>query len=215
MHRLETRDLALNTSMIPLGSCTMKLNATVEMIPITWPEFNGLHPFAPLEQAEGYCALFNQLESWLAEITGLAAVSLQPNAGSQGEYSGLLVIRKYHQKRGEADRKVCLIPESAHGTNPASALMAGLRLDVVKCDPDGNIDVPDLQAQKRELFLKVQKPLVQAGIDQYIPDVPSHQIAMASFGRASQEINPSLNLFNFCLHLFPFRNFVLPAQWFP
>jgi glycine dehydrogenase len=147
MHRLESRDLALNTSMIPLGSCTMKLNATVEMIPITWPEFNRLHPFVPLAQAEGYQALFSQLENWLAEITGLAAVSLQPNAGSQGEYSGLLVIRKYHQKRGEAHRNVCLIPESAHGTNPASAVMAGLRVVVVKCDPDGNIDLPDLRSK--------------------------------------------------------------------
>jgi glycine dehydrogenase len=150
VHRLEAKDLALNTSMIPLGSCTMKLNATTEMIPVTWPEFSRIHPFAPIEQAEGYQALFRELESWLAEITGLPAVSLQPNAGSQGEYSGLLVIRKYHEKRGEQHRDVCLIPESAHGTNPASAVMAGLTVVVVKCDENGNIDTADLK-QKAEL----------------------------------------------------------------
>ena len=145
VHRLESRDLALNISMIPLGSCTMKLNATTEMIPITWPEFSKIHPFAPAEQAEGYRLLFEQLQDWLCKITGLAAVSLQPNAGSQGEYSGLLVIRKYHEKRGESNRNVCLIPQSAHGTNPASAVMAGLKVVVVACDDDGNIDVADLR----------------------------------------------------------------------
>ena len=149
VHRLESKDLALNFSMIPLGSCTMKLNATTEMIPITWAEFARIHPFAPAEQAEGYRMLFSELEGWLTEITGLAAVSLQPNAGSQGEYSGLLVIRKYHEKRGEANRSICLIPESAHGTNPASAVMAGLKVVVVACDENGNIDVPDLR-QKAE-----------------------------------------------------------------
>ena len=150
MHRLESKDLALNTSMIPLGSCTMKLNATVEMIPITWPEFSRIHPFAPLEQAKGYQQLFSQLQDWLAEITGLAAVSLQPNAGSQGEYSGLLVIRKYHEKRGQGNRNVCLIPESAHGTNPASAVMAGLKVVVVACDGNGNIDVADLRKKAEQ-----------------------------------------------------------------
>jgi glycine dehydrogenase len=145
LHRLESKDLALNTSMIPLGSCTMKLNATAEMIPITWAEFANIHPFAPLEQAEGYQQLFRQLEAWLAEITGLASVSLQPNAGSQGEYSGLLVIRKYHEKRGQGHRDVCLIPESAHGTNPASSVMAGLKVVAVACDSGGNIDVNDLR----------------------------------------------------------------------
>jgi glycine dehydrogenase len=144
MHRLESKDLALNSSMIPLGSCTMKLNATVEMIPITWPEFSRIHPFAPEEQTQGYRLLFRQLQDWLAEITGLAAVSLQPNAGSQGEYSGLLVIRKYHEKRGQGNRDICLIPDSAHGTNPASAVMAGLKVVVVACDSNGNIDVADL-----------------------------------------------------------------------
>jgi glycine dehydrogenase len=150
MHRLESRDLALNFSMIPLGSCTMKLNATAEMVPITWPEFCSIHPFAPPEQARGYRILFDQLERWLAEITGLAAVSLQPNAGSQGEYSGLLVIRRYHERRGEGNRDICLIPQSAHGTNPASAVMAGLKVVVVDCDDSGNIDVADLR-RKAEL----------------------------------------------------------------
>ncbi len=145
MHRLEGRDLALNASMIPLGSCTMKLNATAEMMPITWPEFSGIHPFAPVEQAKGYYALFDQLKDWLAEITGLPSVSLQPNAGSQGEYSGLLVIRKYHEKRGEGRRDVCLIPQSAHGTNPASSVMAGMKVVIVACDENGNIDLADLK----------------------------------------------------------------------
>jgi glycine dehydrogenase len=150
LRRLEARDLSLTTSMIPLGSCTMKLNAAAEMLPITWPEFAGLHPFAPREQAEGYRVLFEQLEAWLAEITGFHAVSLQPNAGSQGEYAGLLVIRRYHEARGEGRRDVCLIPQSAHGTNPASAVMAGLRVVVVRSDEDGNIDVADLRAKAQE-----------------------------------------------------------------
>jgi glycine dehydrogenase len=150
VHRLESRDLALNTSMIPLGSCTMKLNAAAEMFAITWPEFNRIHPFAPSEQARGYHLLFKQLQDWLAEITGLAAVSLQPNAGSQGEYSGLLVIRKYHEKRGEGNRNVCLIPHSAHGTNPASAVMAGLKVVVVDCDENGNIDLSDLREKAEQ-----------------------------------------------------------------
>ena len=145
IHKLQTKDLSLVNAMIPLGSCTMKLNATAEMIPVTWNEFGGLHPFAPREQAEGYQTLFSQLETWLAEITGYSGISLQPNAGSQGEYAGLLVIRKYHQSRGEAHRNVCLIPTSAHGTNPASAVMAGMQVVVVACDTDGNIDLEDLQ----------------------------------------------------------------------
>jgi len=136
--------------MIPLGSCTMKLNATTEMIPITWRGFNGLHPFAPRSQAQGYATLFRQLETWLGEITGFAKVSLQPNAGSQGEFAGLLVIRAYHQHRGEAHRTTCLIPQSAHGTNPASAVMAGMQVVVVKTDPQGNIDVADLEAKAKE-----------------------------------------------------------------
>jgi len=147
IHRLQSRDLALTHSMIPLGSCTMKLNATVEMMPVTWPEFAQLHPFVPLEQARGYQALFAQLEKMLAEITGFAGVSLQPNAGSQGEYAGLLAIRRYHQARGEGRRQVCLIPTSAHGTNPASAVMAGMQVVSVACDEAGNIDIEDLQAK--------------------------------------------------------------------
>jgi glycine dehydrogenase len=145
--RLESRDLSLTTSMIPLGSCTMKLNAAVEMLPITWPEFGKLHPFAPLKQAKGYQTIFKQLEEWLGEITGFAGISLQPNAGSQGEYAGLLVIRAHHEHRGEAHRNICLIPTSAHGTNPASAVMAGMNVVAVACDKDGNIDVADLRAK--------------------------------------------------------------------
>jgi glycine dehydrogenase len=145
--RLESRDLSLTTSMIPLGSCTMKLNAAVEMLPVTWPEFSRLHPFAPLNQACGYQTIFRQLEDWLAEITGFAGISLQPNAGSQGEYAGLLVIRAYHENRCETHRNICLIPASAHGTNPASAVMAGLKVVAVACDKDGNIDVADLRAK--------------------------------------------------------------------
>lgn len=145
LRRLEGRDLALNHSMIPLGSCTMKLNAAAEMIPVTWPEFGNLHPFAPSENAAGYCELFRQLEAWLSEITGFAAVSLQPNAGSQGEYAGLLVIRAYHQSRGDKQRNICLIPTSAHGTNPASAVMAGMTVVPVECDTHGNVDVADLR----------------------------------------------------------------------
>jgi glycine dehydrogenase len=147
IRKLESRDLSLCTSMIPLGSCTMKLNATAEMLPVSWPTVSRLHPFAPVEQARGYQTLFRQLEAWLAEITGMAAVSLQPNAGSQGEYAGLLAIRGYHQARGEDFRRVCLIPVSAHGTNPASAVMAGMRVVVVNCDPQGNIDLKDLRAK--------------------------------------------------------------------
>ncbi|HJQ19568.1 MAG TPA: aminomethyl-transferring glycine dehydrogenase [Gemmatimonadaceae bacterium] len=147
MRKLESRDLSLTHSMIPLGSCTMKLNATAEMFPITWPEFAKPHPFAPIEQLKGYQELFTRLENALKEITGFAAVSLQPNAGSQGEYAGLLTIRAYHEARGETHRDVCLIPQSAHGTNPASAVMAGMRVVVVTTDAHGNIDVPDLRAK--------------------------------------------------------------------
>ena len=147
IHRLQSKDLSLTTSMIPLGSCTMKLNATAEMIPVTWPEFAKIHPFAPTSQTQGYQIMFQQLEEWLAEITGFTAISLQPNAGSQGEYTGLLVIREYHIHRGEAHRDVCLIPESAHGTNPASAVMSGLKVVVVNCDRQGNIDIVDLQTK--------------------------------------------------------------------
>jgi glycine dehydrogenase len=147
MRKLSDRDLALDRAMIPLGSCTMKLNATSEMIPLTWPEFGSLHPFAPREQAAGYHALFARLEKWLCDITGYDAISLQPNSGAQGEYAGLLAIRGYHAARGEPHRKVCLIPSSAHGTNPASAHMAGMKVVVVACDARGDVDVNDLRAK--------------------------------------------------------------------
>jgi len=146
-HRLQAKDLSLTTSMIPLGSCTMKLNAAVQMIPVTWAGFGRLHPFAPEDQAVGYRELHETLEQWLAEITGFAAASLQPNAGSQGEYAGLLVIRALHQAKGDTGRDVCLIPTSAHGTNPASAILAGLRVVPVACDDEGNIDMEDLRAK--------------------------------------------------------------------
>jgi glycine dehydrogenase len=148
--RLEARDLSLTEAMIPLGSCTMKLNATSEMMPISWREFNRLHPFAPLDQAAGYQLMFRQLEDQLAEITGFDAVSLQPNAGSQGEYTGLLVIRAYHRAQGQTRRTTCLIPTSAHGTNPASAVMAGLDVVPVKADARGNIDLADLRAKAKQ-----------------------------------------------------------------
>ncbi len=147
INKLRQRDISLTHSMIPLGSCTMKLNATAEMIPVSWPEIADLHPFAPADQTTGYQAIFEDLERWLAEITGFEATSLQPNAGSQGEYTGLLTIRAYHADRGETERNVCLIPTSAHGTNPASAVMAGFRVVAVASDDRGNIDLADLGAK--------------------------------------------------------------------
>jgi glycine dehydrogenase len=150
MNRLQEKDLSLKTSMTPLGSCTMKLNATTEMMPITWPEFTKSHPFAPVDQAKGYQTMFAELEEMLREITGFAAVSLQPNAGAQGEFAGLLVIRKFHEENDQADRNICLIPASAHGTNPASAIMAGMEVVVVKCDEQGNVDLEDLRLRAKE-----------------------------------------------------------------
>ncbi len=150
LKRLENKDLSLAHSMIALGSCTMKLNATAEMMPLTWPEFGGLHPFVPTDQAEGYQQMFRELETWLCEITGFDAMSLQPNAGAQGEYAGLLTIRAFHQARGEGHRNVALIPASAHGTNPASAVMAGVRVVVIKSTDDGYVDVDDLRAKAEE-----------------------------------------------------------------
>ena len=147
LRKLQGMDIALDRSMIPLGSCTMKLNAVTEMMPIAWPEFADIHPYAPLDQVGGYLEMFGELEAWLAEMTGYDAVSLQPNSGAQGEFSGLLAIRAYHESRGESHRNVCLIPASAHGTNPASATMAGMRVVVVATDEAGNIDVEDLQAK--------------------------------------------------------------------
>jgi len=149
LKKLEDRDLSLTSAMIPLGSCTLKLNATAEMAAITWPEFSRLHPFAPREQARGYQRLFGDLEAWLSEITGFPKVSLQPNAGAQGEFTGLLVIRAYHRARGQGHRTTCLIPQSAHGTNPASAVMAGMNVVVVKTDPQGDVDLADLEAKAR------------------------------------------------------------------
>ncbi|HSC80320.1 MAG TPA: aminomethyl-transferring glycine dehydrogenase, partial [Chitinolyticbacter sp.] len=147
MKRLENKDLALNHSMISLGSCTMKLNATSEMIPVTWPEFGRIHPFAPLDQTEGYVAMIEELAEWLRVITGFDSVCMQPNSGAQGEYAGLVAIQRYHQSRGDSHRTICLIPKSAHGTNPATAQMLGLSVIVVDCDEAGNVDVADLKAK--------------------------------------------------------------------
>ncbi len=176
IYRLQARDLSLVHSMIPLGSCTMKLNATAEMMPVTWPLFNKIHPFAPVDQAAGYAQLFSELEADLAEITGFSAVSLQPNAGSQGEYSGLLAIAGYHESRGDAHRKICLIPQSAHGTNPASAVMAGMTVVVVKTDTSGNIDVADLrgkaEAHRADLAaLMVTYPSTHGVFEETISDI--------------------------------------------
>ena len=142
---LERKDIGLDTSMIPLGSCTMKLNSATEMRPVTWEHFGRVHPFAPVEQAQGYAQIFEELAAALCEITGFAAVSLQPNSGAQGEFAGLMVIRAYHRDRGEGHRDVVLIPASAHGTNPASAAMAGMRVVVVATAPNGNVDLADLR----------------------------------------------------------------------
>jgi len=160
MRKLSDRDLALDRAMIPLGSCTMKLNATAEMIPLTWPEFGNLHPFAPREQTAGYHALFKRLEQWLCDITGYDAISLQPNSGAQGEYAGLLAIRGYHAGRGEPHRKVCLIPSSAHGTNPASAAMVGMEVVVVACDARGDVDVNDLRAKAEKHSSKLAAVMI-------------------------------------------------------
>ena len=147
IHKLETKDLSLNTSMIPLGSCTMKLNATTEMVPVTWPEFSNVHPFVPTEQVKGYMKIFDDLKSWLSMLTGFDNCSLQPNSGAQGEYTGLLVIRAYHISRNDKHRNICLVPESAHGTNPASAIMAGMSVVIISCDQNGNIDLLDLKTK--------------------------------------------------------------------
>jgi len=176
LRRLADRDLALDRTMIPLGSCTMKLNATTEMAPITWPEFAAVHPFAPADQAQGYAELFADLERWLCELTGYDALSLQPNAGSQGELAGLLAIRAYHESRGEGARQVCLIPSSAHGTNAASAVMAGMRVVVVACDDDGNVDFDDLKAKAHEhapelAALMVTYPSTHGVFESHVGDV--------------------------------------------
>jgi glycine dehydrogenase len=176
LRRLADRDLALDRTMIPLGSCTMKLNATTEMVPVTWPELASIHPFAPIEQAAGYLQLFDDLEHWLCEITGYDAVSLQPNAGSQGELAGLLAIKAYHEDRDEHDRDVCLIPASAHGTNAASAVMAGMRVVVVRTDDHGNVDIDDLKAKAHEhgdalAALMITYPSTHGVFEEQIRDV--------------------------------------------
>ena len=176
IHSLEQKDYSLVHGMIPLGSCTMKLNATTEMVPVTWPNFTRLHPFAPVDDAAGYQVIFSDLERWLAEITGFHSISLQPNAGSQGEYAGMLVIRAWHHSRGEGQRTVCLIPQSAHGTNPASAVMAGLEVVVVQCDEAGNIDVADLKLkianhQQRLAALMVTYPSTHGVFEESIVEV--------------------------------------------
>ena len=147
---LENKDLSLTKSMIPLGSCTMKLNSATELFALSWPSFSNLHPFAPLNQTRGYSIMFHELEEMLCEITGFDAMSLQPNSGAQGEYAGLMVIREYHKNNGDSNRNICLIPSSAHGTNPASAVMAGMKVVVVKCDEKGNIDFEDLKQKAEE-----------------------------------------------------------------
>ncbi|HEV8541253.1 MAG TPA: aminomethyl-transferring glycine dehydrogenase [Verrucomicrobiae bacterium] len=176
LHLLESKDLSLTTSMIPLGSCTMKLNATAEMYPVSWSEFSNMHPFAPRNQIDGYAKVFSDLEKWLAEITGFAATSLQPNAGSQGEYAGLLAILEYHASRGQQQRGICLIPTSAHGTNPASAVMAGFHVVPVACDSHGNIDVNDLRAKAAEhavdlAVLMVTYPSTHGVFEESIQDI--------------------------------------------
>ena len=160
LRSLADKDLAMDRTMIPLGSCTMKLNATSEMIPVTWPEFANIHPLAPADQSEGYRQLIDELEQMLVECTGYDAVSLQPNSGAQGEYAGLLAIRAYHRARGEGHRTVCLIPESAHGTNPASAQMCGMDVVVVKTDRDGNVDIADLKAKAEQNGAKLAALMV-------------------------------------------------------
>jgi len=173
---LEDKDIALNRSMIALGSCTMKLNAVAEMIPVTWPEFGGIHPFAPLDQAKGYMKMFDDLEKMLSEITGFSGISLQPNAGAQGEYAGLMVIRKFHKENGDKERNICLIPSSAHGTNPASAQMAGMKVVVVNCDKDGNVDLEDLTKKAEEhssnlAALMVTYPSTHGVFEEHIKDI--------------------------------------------
>ena len=176
IHRLEGRDLSLCTSMIPLGSCTMKLNATTEMLALSWPEFARVHPFSPRDQVLGYLKIIQELEQWLAAISGLPAVSVQPNSGAQGEYAGLLVVRAYHESREEGHRNVCLIPSSAHGTNPASAVMAGMKVIVLDCDDQGNIDLHDLR-EKAELHgdrlaaLMITYPSTHGVFEELVPEV--------------------------------------------
>ena len=194
LKRLENRDLSLTASMIPLGSCTMKLNAAAEMFPISYPGFAQLHPFAPKDQTEGYRELFRRLEGQLAEITGFHAVSLQPNAGAQGEYAGLLVIRAYHHARGERDRDVCLIPVSAHGTNPASAAMAGFRVVAVACDAQGNVDVADLKAKLAQHGARIAALMVTYPSTHGVFEESIREICSAVHGAGGQVYLDGANL---------------------
>ena len=194
LRRLADFDIALDRSMIPLGSCTRKLNAAAEMEPVTWPEFANLHPFTPLDQVPGYTRLITDLQAWLAEITGYAAVSLQPNAGSQGELAGLLAIRAYHASRGDQVRDVCLIPESAHGTNAASAVLAGMRVVVVECGDDGAIDTADLRAKLavqagRVAAIMLTYPSTHGAFEETVTDVCDlvHEAAARSTGRCQPQ----------------------------
>ena len=177
--RLENKDFSLNRSMIALGSCTMKLNAASELFPLSWPEFNNIHPFVPLNQVEGYQIIFKELEEMLCEITGFAAMSLQPNSGAQGEYAGLMVIRAYHKSRGDSHRNICIIPSSAHGTNPASAVMAGMQVVVTPCDEQGNIDVAALKDKVDEhkdnlAALMITYPSTHGVFEEKITEITSY-----------------------------------------
>ena len=194
LKRLEEKDIALTRSMIPLGSCTMKLNASAEMIPITLPGFTAIHPFAPPDQTQGYAELIARLTDWLKAITGYAAVTLQPNAGSQGEYSGLLAIRAYHESRGEGHRSICLIPSSAHGTNPASAAMAGLQVVMVGCDRDGNIDLADLRAKADKHAAKLAALMVTYPSTHGVFEVAIREICDIVHSRGGQVYMDGANL---------------------
>jgi len=194
IHRLESKDLSLNTSMIPLGSCTMKLNPTSAMRPVTWAEVGRMHPYAPNDQTEGYRELFDQLESWLASITGLPAVSLQPNAGSQGELAGLLAIARYHESRGEAHRNICLIPVSAHGTNAASAAIAGFECVAVACDGDGNVDLEDLEARCEEYAATLGALMVTYPSTHGVFELPIQEICATIHRRGGQVYMDGANM---------------------
>ena len=194
MRRLGRRDIALDRAMIPLGSCTMKLNAATELQALSYREFNALHPFVPLDQAQGYQQMFEELEQMLCDLTGFAAFSLQPNAGSQGEYTGLLVIRKYHEVRGEGARDVCLIPASAHGTNPASAVMAGMRVVVVACDDDGNVDVPDLRAKATQHAGKLAALMITYPSTHGVFEATIHDVCASVHERGGQVYMDGANL---------------------
>ncbi len=193
MH-LSSFNYSVDSGFYPLGSCTMKLNATTEMIPVTWPEFGNLHPFAPLDQTEGYQELFRRLETWLNEITGFAATSFQPNAGSQGEYTGLLTIRAYQKARGQGHRDLCLIPASAHGTNPASAVMAGMDVIVVDTDEEGNIKVDDLRAKAEQYADRLAALMVTYPSTHGVFEAAIHDICEIIHARGGQVYMDGANM---------------------